>query len=82
MSVREECALDVLLFETDGETLVDIKCFRGGRADVSSEDIKREIHSGLMQYRLQPEMASKSPPKSGISQRDMNDLVRGLPIPA
>ena len=78
--MQEECALDVLLFSKD-EELVDIKCFRGERA-ASPEDIKAAIHSGIMQHRLQPDLASPNAPALGVKPRDMVEFVKGLPTPA
>ena len=82
MTTQENGALDVLLFETDGEELLDIKCFRGDRADVSAADIREQIHSGIMQYRLQPGLASARAPLTGVEVRDIAELVKGLPIAA
>lgn len=82
MTMHEESALDVLLFGTPGETLVDIKCFRGDRADVSPNDIRTEIHSGLMQFKLQPGLASDRAPAAGVQPRDMVALVKDLPVAA
>ncbi|HEX5257591.1 MAG TPA: hypothetical protein VFW35_02285 [Sphingomicrobium sp.] len=75
---REECALDVLLFGAKDEELIDIKCFRGDREDVSPEDIKAAIHSGLMQHKLRPDLASKHAPALGVEPRDVKELVGSL----
>ena len=79
MVTAEECALDVLLFESKGEELLDIKCFRGDREDVSADDIKAAIHSGIMQHKLQPGLASPRAPALGIEPRDMAEFVGDLP---
>lgn len=80
MVAAEECALDVLLFDGRDETLVDIKCFRGDREDVSPEDIRSAIHSGLVQHKLQPGIASTRAPDLGIEPRDMVEFVKDLPL--
>jgi len=82
MVTPEKGALDVLLFDTEGEELLDIKCFRGDREDVSPEDIREQIHFGIMQYKMRPHLATSRSPKSGAAQEDVADLVRGLPIAA
>jgi hypothetical protein len=79
MFTAEENALDVLLFESKGEELLDIKCFRGNRADTSAEEIKAAIHSGIMQYKLQPSIGSPRAPTLGVEPRDMAEFVKGLP---
>jgi hypothetical protein len=79
--MQEECALDVLLFESKDEELIDIKCFRGDRA-ASPEDIKAAIHSGIMQHKLQPDLASPNAPELGVRPRDMAEFVKGLPMTA
>lgn len=79
---REECALDVLLFGVKDEELLDIKCFRGDREDVSPEEIEAAVHSGLMQHKLRPELASKSAPSLGVEPRDVKELVESLSIAA
>jgi hypothetical protein len=78
----EENALDVLLFESKGEELLDIKCFRGDRADASAEEIKAAIHSGIVQYKLQPHIGSSRPPALGVEPRDMVEFVKDLPTNA
>ena len=78
--MQEECALDVLLFSKD-EELVDIKCLRGDRP-ASPDDIKAAIHSGLMQHRLQPDIATPCAPELGVKPRDMVEFVKGLPTPS
>jgi hypothetical protein len=82
MITVEECGVDVLLFESKGEELLDIKCFRGDRADTSAEEIKAAIHSGIMQHRLQPNIASPHAPTLGVEPRDMEEFVKDLPTTA
>lgn len=79
--MQEEFALDVLLFESKDEELVDIKCLRGDRA-ASPDDIKAAIHSGIMQHRLQPDLASPRAPELGVRPRDMAQFVKDLPTAA
>lgn len=81
MFSSEECALDVLLFGTKDEELLDIKCYRGERS-ASPEDIKAAIHSGIMQHRMQPDIASPEAPAHGVKPRDMADFVKVLPTSA
>lgn len=82
MVMSEEYALDVLLFGAEGEELLDFKCLRGDREDVSPEDIKAAIHSGIMQHKLQPSLASGKAPALGVEPRDIAEFVRGLPVAA
>ena len=82
MIIQEQGALDVLLFDTEGEELLDIKCFRGDREDVTPEDIREQIHFGLMQHKMRPQLATSKSPKSGVGQEDVADLVKGLPVAA
>ncbi len=78
MLTPEENALDVLLFESKDEELLDIKCFRG-RKDVSADEIKSAIHSGILQHKLQPGIASSRAPTLGVEPRDMAEFVKDLP---
>jgi hypothetical protein len=82
MVMQEECALSVLLFDAKDEELLDIKCLRGDRENVSPSDIKAAIHSGIMQHKLQPSLASERAPDLGVTPRDIVDLVKGLPVAA
>jgi hypothetical protein len=82
MTTQEKDALDVLLFGTDGEELLDIKCFRGDRADVTEDDIKAQIHAGVMQHKMQPSIATRKAPKSGVERRDVVEFANSLPLAA
>lgn len=78
----KENALDVLLFESKGEELLDIKCFPATVKTCPAEDIKAAIHSGIMQHKLQPGIASPRAPALGVEQRDMAEFVKDLPATA
>lgn len=82
MVMAEEYALDVLLFGVEGEELLDFKCFRGDREDVSPEDIAAAIHSGIMQHKMQPNRASSKAPSLGVEPCDVAEFVKTLPIAA
>ena len=82
MTTIEECAVDILLFDAKDEKLLDIKCFRGDREDVSAEDIKTAIHSGIMQHKMQPSLASPKAPELGVDARDIVALLKDLPVAA
>lgn len=82
MENREGSALNVLLFGTGDEQLVDIKCFRGDREDVTAADIRREIHDGIMQHKMHPQRATHLAPISGVGRVDVAEFVKGLPLAA
>jgi hypothetical protein len=83
MEIREGNALNVLLFGTGGDgELVDIKCFRGDREDVTASDIRREIHDAIMQHKMHPQRATRTAPNSGVGRVDVVEFVKGLPLAA
>jgi len=77
MTVKETEGLDTVLFGS-GRELVDIKCFRGDREDVTGADIKGQIHSALMQKRMNRATISDSPPHSGVTKVNVREFVAGL----
>ncbi len=79
---REGSALDVLLFGTGDEELVDIKCFRGNRENVSARDIEQQIHEGIMQHKMHPGRASAKAPVTNAEGVDVADFVKRLPLAA
>ena len=82
MTIREGSALDVLLFGKGDEELVDIKCFRGDRDNVSSTDIERQIQEGILQHKMHPNRASPNAPSTGAERVNVADFVARLPIAA
>ena len=80
--VAENGALDVLLFDAEGEELLDIKCFRGDRADVTADDIQGQMHAALMHLKMHPDIASAYAPDSGVKPVEMIEFAKGLLITA
>jgi hypothetical protein len=80
MVTKENDGLDSLLFG-DGRELVDFKCFRGDREDVSAADIKEQIHSALMQKRMNRATMSETPPRPDVARVNVREFVKGL-VPA
>ena len=82
MTFREGKALDVLLFGTEGEELVDIKCFRGHRDNIDPADIDRQIQDAIVQHKMHPNRASNMAPTTGIESVDVAEFVKRLPLAA
>lgn len=77
MMLAENGALD-LLFGIEGEELLDVKCFRGDREGVTSDEIKTQIHEALMQLKMHPDLASVKAPDHGIKAVDMAVFAKDL----
>lgn len=77
MTAKEKDSLDAFIFG-EGRELVDFKCFRGDREDVTGADIKDEIHSALMQKRMNRAHISEVPPRSGVATVNVREFVAGL----
>jgi hypothetical protein len=82
MTANEKDGLDALLFGTEGTELVDFKCFRGDREDISEDDIKEQIHSALMQKKMGRAMVSTTAPRPDVAPVSVSQFVRGLSTPA
>ncbi len=80
MAARDGDGLDALLFSESAE-LVDFKCFRGDRDDISEGDIRREIHSANMQRKMGRALVSRTPPATGVTGMSVKDFVNGLTTP-
>lgn len=80
MAAREGDGLDAILF-SEGAELVDFKCFRGDRTDISEADIRREIHSAFMQRKMGRASVSNTPPATGVSAMCVEEFVEGLSKP-
>lgn len=78
MTTKEKDGLDALLFQ-EGIDLVDFKCFRGDREDVSEKEIKEQIHAALMQRKMNRATISDSPPEIGASRVNVREFLKGLP---
>lgn len=77
MTTKEKDGLDALLFG-DGVELVDFKCFRGDREDVTAADIKAEIHSAFMQKRMDRAVISDDPPAPDVKRINVKDFAQKL----
>jgi hypothetical protein len=82
MNAKERDALDVLLFGTDGTELLDFKCFRGDRPDVSEDEIRDQIHSAIMQKRMKRATISADPPRPDVPRTNVREFVQDLQKPA
>lgn len=82
MEIREGSALDLLLFGKGDEELVDIKCFRGDRENVTGADIDRQIQDGILQHKMHPARASKKAPDTGAELVNVAEFVKRLPLAA
>lgn len=77
MSPKEKDGLDALLFG-EGVELLNFKCCRGDREDVSADDIKQQIHSALMQRRMDRAWVSDAPPTPGVKRINVRSFVADL----
>jgi len=82
MTNREGSALDVLLFGKGDEELVDIKCFRGDRENVSARDIEQQVHEGIMQHKMHPGRATSAAPRTNVEAVDVARFVERLALAA
>lgn len=78
MSTLEEDAFMSCLFDRQDMKLVNIKFFRGVERVISTDEIRREAHSAIMQLKLDPDLASKEPPRSGCKEIDVASFVASL----
>ncbi len=67
MVAKEIDGVDSFLFGGDHE-LMDFRCFRGDRADVSPEEIKKQVHSAFMQRKMKRAVISAEPPKAPAAE--------------
>lgn len=77
MTTLEKDGLEVFLF-SKGSELLDFKCFRGDRDDISEEDIRKQIHSAFMQREMGRAVVSKEPPSQKVQTVNVKDFVEGL----
>lgn len=82
MTIREGNAIDVLLFGSESEELIDIKCFRGNRENVSAKEIEQQVQSGILQHKMHPKRASTQAPGTGVETVDVAEFVKRLPVAA
>ena len=80
MAAKDGDGLDALLFSESAE-LVDFKCFRGDRDDITEDDIRREIHSAVVQRKMGRASASSTPPAAGVASMSVRKFVEGLSNP-
>lgn len=78
MAAKEKDGIDAFLFGENME-LVDFKCFRGDRPNVSEDDIKKEIHSAFVQRKMKRAVVSEAAPKPRIvAAQKVHDFVKEL----
>jgi hypothetical protein len=81
MVEKDNDSVDAFLFAENAE-LLDFRCFRGDRADVSPEDIKREVHSAFVQKKMKRATVSSEPPvPPNVAVQNVKDFVRELATP-
>lgn len=77
MTTKEKDGLDAFIFGEGGE-LMDFKCFRGEREDVSEADIKEQIHSAFMQKKMNRATISEVPPRHDVPNVNVREFVKSL----
>lgn len=66
-------------FTVDGETLVNVKFFRGRRDDIiTAEEIREQFRSARMQRRQKTAIVSLTAPRSDHPVMDVRELVSAL----
>jgi hypothetical protein len=79
MITPERDGIEGVLF---GDTeLLDFKCFRGDRTDVSEDDIKQQIHSAFMQRKMKQAVISADAPCPDVPLQNVREFVRDLESP-
>lgn len=81
MSARETDGIDAVLFGEGRAELLDFKCFRGDRVDITEDDIRKEIHSAFMQRKMSRAVCSAEPPKANVAAQNVRDFVKSLEAP-
>jgi hypothetical protein len=77
MLTKEKDALDALLFG-EGVELIDFKCFRGDREDVTEAEIKEQIHSAFMQKRMGRAVVADRAPVPQVALINVRKFVSDL----
>jgi hypothetical protein len=77
MANREDDGLDVFLF-SKGKTLVDLKCFRGDRPNISEQELRDQIHSAFMQKKMGRAKVSSDAPVASVSPINVRDFIASL----
>ncbi len=81
MVAKEKDGIDAFLFGENTE-LLDFRCFRGDRADVTEDNIKMEVHSAFMQKKMKRAVTSQEPPKPlAVAAQNVRDFVMELSKP-
>jgi hypothetical protein len=78
MSKREKDALVDCLFSRHDMKLVNVKFCRGTADIISPDEFKREVHSAVLQNRMDRGAASKIPPHSGRKAINLREFVATL----
>jgi len=80
MVAKEKDGIDAFLFGESRE-LMDFRCFRGDRADVTPEEIKKQVHSAFMQRKMKRAVISSEPPSPAVAAQDVREFVNELAKP-
>jgi hypothetical protein len=76
MSSQGKDALWSFLFASDDCQLVNLKLMRGDRQDISTQDLREQVHSALMQVKTgTSEMSANFPEVSAGLQVDLHKLA-------
>ena len=77
MGTEKKSELGAFLFPEDGQ-LIDLKCFRGDRDDVSEAEMMEQLHNAQMQRRMKRAVVSARPPVSGVATVNVREFVAEL----
>lgn len=71
--------LAVLLFGSQGRTLLNLKLLRGDASDVSEQDLRDEVHSALLQVQMKTaDTHSRFPASADRTSVDVCELEKAL----
>ena len=77
MAEHKEDVVETFLFSSDTE-LVDFKCFRGDKDDISEEELRQQIHSAFMQKKMGRAKITTTAPKPKAVPVNVKDFVASL----
>lgn len=81
MVAQDKDGTDAFLFG-EGMELLDFKCFRGDRANVTEDDIRKEVHSAFMQRKMKRAVISGTPPTPPVAvAQNVREFVKDLVKP-
>ena len=78
MSAIEGDALMSCLFARQDMRLLNIKFCRGSADTIDASDFRAEVHSAIMQSRMNPNKGSTHAPRSGLPRINVKEFVANL----